>query len=145
MSDRPIGEIPRLTGRAGDVSVAISPMPFRETEKGRRFAYPEFPPDFLEELYKKLSAPRRQGLFRSKLICPTCETGLDAIVVGRAAVAINATLKRIPSPMRVEVEMPGLVCPGCHQSLVRMDDRNVQSDLSDALIDAFNAGDIKPG
>jgi hypothetical protein len=41
--------------------------------------------------------------------------------------------------------MPGITCTSCHRSVVRIDDRNVQSDLSDALIVAFDMAGIRPG
>ncbi|HEY7131097.1 MAG TPA: hypothetical protein VH440_02545 [Candidatus Limnocylindrales bacterium] len=143
--DDHIEEIPRVSGRAADVSVTLAPMPFRQTESGRRFASPDFGPDFIVELHERLPARRSRGLFRPKLVCPMCGTNLDAEPVGRMAVAVDVALKRLPSPIRVELEMPGVGCPGCHRTLVNSDDGNVDSDLSDALIDAFRAGDIRPG
>jgi len=59
-------------------------------------------------------------------------------------VTVNVALRQAPA-IRVDVEMPGMTCPGCHRSLVRIDDRAVDSDLSDALIAAFDEAGIKPG
>jgi hypothetical protein len=145
MSDSSIGQIPRLTGRAGEISVAISPMPFRETPKGRRYPYADFGADFMDAFYPSLPAARLHGLFRVKLVCPTCDVRLDDATVGRVAFAVEVALKRIPSPIRVDVEMPGVICPRCGRSLIDLDDRTLRGHLGDALIDAFEAGGIKPG
>jgi hypothetical protein len=58
--------------------------------------------------------------------------------------AIELTLTGIPA-IRVDLEMPGITCPACRRPLVKIDDRAVDSDPSDALIDAFDAAGIAPG
>jgi hypothetical protein len=40
--------------------------------------------------------------------------------------------------------MPGQGCPGCSRPVVRIDDRDLGSNVSDALIDAFNVVGLKP-
>jgi ribosomal protein L34E len=144
MTEDPLGRLGPITGRAGDVSVTLTDLSFRQTSTGRRFQYPEFGPDFIAALHGSLVAPKRQGLVRSKLVCPSCESFLEGIAVERVAVTTEIALTRIP-PVRVELEMPGMTCPGCHRSLVMIGDRAVASELSDALIDAFKGAGIAPG
>jgi hypothetical protein len=83
-------------------------------------------------------------MFRSTLVCPSCETSLQDIAIGSVPVTTEVALSGI-APIRVELEMPGVRCPGCGRSLVMINDRAVASDLSDALIDAFAAAAITPG
>ncbi len=144
MSDEPIGRLGPTVGRAGKVSVTLTDLSFRETGKGRRFPYGEFGPDFIAALHGALTGPRRRGLVRSTLVCPGCESSLEGIAVGPVAVTAVVALTSIP-PVRVDLEMPGMTCPGCRRSLVLIGDRAVQSDLSDALIDAFKSAGMTPG
>ncbi len=144
MPDVPLARLGPISGRKNDVGVTLTDLSFRQTSTGRRYPYPDFGSDFIEALHKALAAPRHRGLVRSTLVCPSCEASLDGIAVGRVNVATPVDLKRIP-PIRVEVEMPGMTCPGCALTLVRVDDREVESGLSDALIAAFDAAGVVPG
>jgi hypothetical protein len=144
MTDDPIGRLGPISGRAGDISVTLTDLSFRQTSSGRRFPYSEFGPDFIAALHGALVGPRRQGLVRPKLVCPSCESPLEGIAVEPVAVTTEIALTRIP-PVRVDLEMPGMTCPGCHRSLVMIGDRAVASNLSDALIDAFNGAGVAPG
>lgn len=144
MTKDPVGRLGPIVGRAGDVRVTLTDLSYRETSKGRRFPYPDFGSEFIEALHRALTGPRRQGLVRSKLVCPACESPLEGIAVGPVAVTTEIVLARIP-PVRVDVEMPGMSCPGCRRSLVMVGDRAVASNLSDALIDAFKGAGVAPG
>jgi hypothetical protein len=144
MTDVPVGRLGAVTGRAREVSVKLTDLSFRQTSTGRRYPYPDFGSDFIEALHRALVAPRRRGLVRSTLVCPWCDSSLEGIVVEPVPVTTEIALTRIP-PVRVDLEMPGIKCPGCDRSLVMIDDRAVASDLSDALIDAFTAGSLVPG
>ena len=64
--------------------------------------------------------------------------------MGPVTVTTEVVLKRIP-PIAIDIDMPGIVCPGCGRSLSMIRDRDVASDVSDALIDAFNVAGVKPG
>ena len=133
-----------IVGQSQQVKVTLTGLSFRQTSKGLRYAYPDFGSDFIQALHKQLVGPRRRGLIRSTLLCPSCERSLDGLAVGRVAVETDVDLSRIPA-IHLDLEMPGMVCPGCDRRLVMIDDRNVQSDLSDALIDAFNQSGMSPG
>jgi hypothetical protein len=69
---------------------------------------------------------------------------LDGSPPEAVTVAVELELPAIP-PLGIEVQMPGIRCPGCGPNLVRLDDRNVESDLSDALIDALSSAGLNPG
>ena len=142
-NDVPLGRLGPVRGRAHDVSITLTGLSFRQTEKGPRYPYPDFGSDFIEALHAQLTAPQRRGLFWSTMVCPWCDLPLDANTVGRVSVAIEVSLARIP-PIRVELEMPGITCPGCDRALVMIDDRTIDSHLSDALIDAFAAAGFAP-
>ena len=145
MTDATLDRLGAVNGRARDVSVTLTGLSFRQTSARRRYPYPDFGSGFIEALNKALPAPRHRGLFfRSTIVCPGCETSLEGIPADRVAVATQLAFTRIP-PIRVDVEMPGITCPGCMTPLVRTDDRAIESDLSDAVIAAFTAAGIEPG
>ena len=144
MTDIPLGRLDLITGRAGDISVTLTDLSFREKGTERRYPYPDFGSDFIQALHKSLVAPRRKGFLRSTLVCPSCETSLEGLATGPVSVSTEIPLKRIP-PIRVDLEMPGLKCPGCGRALVMIDDRDIASDFSDALIDAFASASLVPG
>jgi hypothetical protein len=139
-----LGRLGAVSGRSRDVNVTLTGLSFRETSAGRRYPYGEFGPEFIDALHKALSAPRHRGLFRSEIVCPSCETSLEGIPGARVVVASELALSRIP-PIRVDLEMPGITCPSCVSRLVRIDDRAIESDLSDAVIAAFTAAGMSPG
>jgi hypothetical protein len=143
MTDTRIERFGPVAGEAHGIRVMLTGLPFRSTDKGPRWAYGEFGPEFLEGLHEALTAPRRRGLFRSMLECPWCEHSLAGLPSETVSAAVDVDLRRIP-PIQVDVEMPGYVCPGCARRPVRIDDRDVQSDLSDALIDAFEHAGLRP-
>jgi hypothetical protein len=144
VTDGPFERLGPISGRARDVSVTVTDLSFRQTGSGRQYPYPDFGSEFIEAIHKALLAPRRKGLLRSTLACPSCESSLEGLTAGPVSVSTEIALTRIP-PVRVEIEMPGLRCPGCGRSLVRIDERSVDSDLSDALIDAFASASLVPG
>ena len=131
-----------LTGRKDDVRVTLTGLSYRQTSKGPRYPYGEFGSEFIEALHKALPTPGRRGLLR-KQVCPSCEASLDGIAIGPVTATTEVVLKRVP-PIDVEVVMPGITCPGCARSLVMINDRDIASDVSDALIDAFNTVGFKP-
>jgi hypothetical protein len=144
MTDVPVERLEPISGRAHGVSVRLTDLTVRQTTSGRRYPYSDFGTDFIEALNRALVTPRRRGLIRSKLVCPSCEASLEGVPVATVPVTTEIALARIP-PILVDLEMPGLECPGCHRALVNIDDRAVESDLSDALIDAFKSVGLVPG
>ena len=144
MPDVPIERFGPVSGRSQQVRVTLTGLSFRQTSAGRRYAYPDFGSDFIQALHKQLVGPRRRGLIRSTLLCPSCGRSLDGVAIGQVTVGTDVDLPRIPA-IHLDLAMPGMVCPGCDRRLVMIDDRNVQSDLSDALIDAFNQSGMAPG
>ena len=139
----PLERFGPISGQAGDVAVTLTELSFRKTPTGGRYAYPDFGSDFIQALHEALGTPRRRGLLRSTLVCPWCGRDLDVNTSDRVRVAVEVALRRIP-PVRVDAEMPGIRCGSCGRSVVRIDDRNVQSDLSNALIIAFEAVGFAP-
>lgn len=144
MSDDGIGRLDPISGRSQDVSVTLTGLSFRQTSRGRRYAYPDFGSDFIDALHKALVGPRRRGLFRATPVCAWCEASLDGVARQRVKVATDVALAKIP-PIHLDIEMPGLTCSRCGRPMVMIDDRDVASDLSDALIAAFNSAGIAPG
>jgi hypothetical protein len=132
-----------MHGDSRRVQVTITGLSVRPTSEGPRYPYTEFGPDFIAAVHERLKGPRRRGLVRSTLSCPACAASLDGIDVDRVIVAVDVDLSRIP-PIHLDLEMPGMLCPGCAMRLVMVNDRSVQSDLSDAIIDAFNRAGIVP-
>ena len=144
MTEANLGRLGAVSGRSRDVNVTLTGLSFRETSAGRRYPYGEFGPDLMDALHKALAAPRHGRLFRSEIVCPSCETSLDGIPGAQVAVSNQLAFSKIP-PVRVDIEMPGLTCPGCVSRLVRIDDRAIESDLSDAVIAAFTSAGMSPG
>lgn len=143
MGDVRIEQLGPVAGEAHGIRVMLTGMSFRPTDKGPRWPYGEFGPEFLQQLHAGLTAPRRRGLFRPTPLCPWCDHSLEGISPETVAVAVDVDLRKIP-PIQVDVEMPGYVCPSCQKEPVRIDDRSVQSDLSDALISAFVQAGLRP-
>jgi hypothetical protein len=137
-------QLDTIRGKAGAVHVVLAGLAYRETARGRRYPYPEFGAELIEALHRKLVAPAHRGLIRSTLACPVCATRLEGLANQPIGIATEVELRSIP-PVQVDLAIPGLFCPGCRMQLVRLDDRRVVSDLSDALIAAFTSAGIKPG
>jgi hypothetical protein len=132
-----------VAGEAHGIRLMLTGLSFRQTEKGPRYAYGDFGSDFMSKVHDALTSPRRRGLLRSTLLCPWCEHSLDGIPSDTVTAAVDIDVGRVP-PIQVDVEMPGYTCPACSRHSVRIDDRGVQSDLSDALIDAFGQVGLRP-
>ena len=132
-----------ISGNAEQVRVILTGLTVRHTTKGPRYPYGNFGSDFLEALHKRLIGPKHRGLLRSTLLCPSCERSLTDVVVLQVLVGADVELSKVPL-IHVDVEMPGWVCPGCSRRLVMIHDRNIQSDLTDALVDAFNRAGLAP-
>ena len=144
MSDVAIGRFDPITGRANGVSVTLTGLSYRETRAGKRYPYPDFGSDFIQALHAGLPTPRRRGLLRWTPVCPSCESSLDGVVIGPVPVTTEVALKRVP-PIRVDLEMPGMRCPACARALVMINDRDIASDVSFALMDAFATVGLSPG
>ena len=87
---------------------------------------------------------RKDEASRSAPVCPSCDASLAGIPVVTVPATAEVVLRSI-RPIRVDVEMPGMTCPMCSRSVVLIGDRDIASDVSDALIDAFNGASIAPG
>lgn len=144
MADPELERLDPIEGRAGGVTVRLTGMTCRRTAAGRRYPYSDFGLDLIDALHDGLAQPTRGGLFRARLACPSCDTALDEPATRQVDVATDVALATIP-PIRVELTMPGLVCPRCRRSVSRIDSRVVASDVSDALIAAFDSAAIHPG
>ena len=143
MPDEVRGQFGTVRGRAGRVTVTLEGLSYRETTKGRRYPYPDFGAEFIDALHKQPIGPGRRGLLR-RPSCASCDASLDGVPSSQVSAAVDLTFKRIPA-IHLDVVMPGLVCPACGHGMVRIDDRAIASDLSDALIDAFNSVEMRPG
>ena len=144
MPEDELGTVGPISGRAGAVGVTLTGVTFRETRHGRRYPYADFGSDLIGPLHDGLVPPRRRGLLRSVRVCAWCDASLEGVAPQRVTTWADVVLKRVP-PIRVDVEMPGHNCPACGRTMVLIDDRSVESDLSDALIAAFNSVGIAPG
>jgi ribosomal protein S27AE len=144
MPDDPLERLGPIEGRASQVSLTLTGLSVRKASSAWRYAYPDFGSDFIHALLGELAGPRRGGLLRSKLVCPTCGSSLDGVAIDRVTVAADVGLSRIP-PIHLDLDMPGMECPKCGRRLVAIHDNNVESDLSDALIAAFNRAGVAPG
>jgi hypothetical protein len=152
MTENALGRLPPIRGRASDasegpaadVSVEITNLSFRETSKGKRYPYGEFGSELLDALHKQLVGPGRRGFIRSTRVCRRCDTDLTPVPEQLTAVAVDVALRSIP-PIHLEIVMPGLTCPSCHLRMVRIDDRDIASDLSFALMAAFQSVGFGPG
>ena len=143
MPDPPTELLGPMSGRSELVTVTLTGLTARPTSKGPRYVYGNFGSDFMQALHKRLVGPKRRGLLRSKLHCPKCDRSLDETQVRPVAVAADVELSRVP-PIHLEIEMPGWECEGCGRRIVMIHDRNIQSTLTDALIDAFNRAGLAP-
>lgn len=130
-------------GRSADVTVELTNLTYRDTPEGRRFPYGEFGPDFIARLHSELPTLRFKGLIRRRPICAACETDLTDVPELPTSTSVEVALGRIP-PIQVAVEMPGITCPSCGRRMVGVNDHDVASELSNALIAAFDAVGLRP-
>lgn len=142
MPEEPLGRVERVTGTAGRVTMTLTGLTYRHGRDGkRRDPYGEFGPDFIVDLHAALPTAGRRGLLRPVRTCPRCDSSLEGPSEERVKVSVELRLQRIP-PLGVEVEMPGARCGRCGHTIVKVDDRAVDSELSDAAIAAFDAAGI---
>ena len=110
--------VPELRGVYGDVEVTIRSIPcLRDRDGGsRKYAYRDFGHQFLEQLHEQLGS------------ADTLATRLNMGTVAKVSV-------KLQSHEPIWVELRGKA------------DRNIsqfQSDIADALIEAFKSGDFQP-
>jgi ribosomal protein S27AE len=144
MQGEQLGQVPPITGAKHESSVTLTGMSFRMKKGERHFPYSEFGSEFIGALHKQLPKPTHRGLNRWTPVCPACGTSLAAAGVQQTRASVNIALRTIPA-IRVDVDMPGRTCPACGHAVVLIGDRDIASDVSDALIEAFQSEAIKPG
>lgn len=133
-----------ISGASGMVSVHVPRMPVQPGDRDAfRFAYPEFGPDFFPELWRQVPLADRAGpAWRRHDACSACGNHLVG-EAHRQRLSIAVDLKRVP-PFQVELGLPMRTCAGCGIAQVIEQGRRVESDLSDALIQGFQAARVSP-
>ena len=132
-----------LQGASGLVDVTLEGMPVRTEPGGRpRYAYPDFGSDFIEVMFRGVFAVRSGPPWRRTTACRVC----GAALVGTeqpTEITVKADLRDIPS-FAARFRMPAVRCGGCGvwQALPR---HQLEVDVSQALVNAFDAAHVKPG
>jgi hypothetical protein len=104
----------------------------------RRFATADFGADLIDALYRALPPEPKRFLFgRAK--CQRCGVALETKILTHSFV-LRLTLRDLDE-LGLTVEMPAVICAACGFVHVT-GDRNVESDLSDAMIAAFESGGL---
>jgi len=130
-------------GAGNDVRLVIQPMPYLGCSCGaeRRAPFPDFFPEVRPMINDKLPVAKR-AMFGGKLSCGSCghplASDLAAMRTFRASFALEGTI-----PFVVEIVAKGLTCASCGSEQLALD-KQLDSDLSDALIDAIDRERIKP-
>lgn len=107
--------LPELRGRAGDLEVRVQSLPCRVDELGRRrYPWRDFGCEFLEELGRRL---------------PPFEQVRAALPEGTLAVELH-----LGNQAPIQVELRGRPPTS----------RRFDSDLADALIEAFRSAQLEP-
>jgi DNA-directed RNA polymerase subunit RPC12/RpoP len=145
MADAGTTRLASIRGRAGAVTVVLTGLTVLDGPDGpRRLPYPAFPTEFLEALRGRLVSPRRRGLLRSGIACPSCGAALHDGASQPVGVATEVWLRDL-EPVQVDLAVPGIVCPRCRMQVVRVDDPQLASDLGDAVNAAFRKAEVDPG
>ena len=107
MTDGGLPILGPVTGRSGDgsVTVTLTGLSYRDTNRGRRYPYGEFGQDFIGKLHAALPAPRRSGLLRLGRGCASCGSSLGGVPIEPVSLSVDVVLKRIP-PIHVDAEIP---------------------------------------
>ena len=128
----------KLVGHAGSATARFASLPYRMKDGRRRFANGEFGADLIDALYRALPPePKRFLLGRAK--CRRCGVAVETEAVTRSF-ALQLHLRDLDE-LALTLEMPAVACAACG-FVHRTGDRNVESDVSDAMIAAFESGGL---
>jgi hypothetical protein len=134
-----------LAGASGPVEVRVGGMPVRTDAGGVRYRYPysDFGADLIEELYRQLPRARRSGPpWRRRDACRDCSVELsDGTTDAEFTMAMR--LDAIP-PFEVVYRAPAIRCGRCATQQIS-NDRDLEFHISESLVKAMDAGNVKPG
>ena len=127
-----------LVGHAGGATARFASLPYRMKDGRRRFATGDFGADLIDALYRALPPEPKRFLFgRAK--CQRCGVALESPTVTHSF-ALRLKLPDLDE-FGLTLEMPAVACRACG-FVHRTGDRNVESDVSDAMIAAFGSGGL---
>lgn len=122
-----------LYGRKGEVGARFERLPYHVKDGKPRFAHGEFGSELIDALYRVMPPEPKRLLFGAGK-CQKCGTRLPDQPrphFFELRLEINGL-----EPINLTVELPAVACPACGTEH-RTGERDVESDLSDAMIAAF--------
>ena len=127
-----------LTARAGEAGARFERLPYRLKDGRRLFAHNDFMYELIGALYRVMPPEPKRFLFGAGK-CRRCGSQLPEQPRPHS---FDLTLDmRGLEAVRLTVELPSVQCPACGTEH-RTGDRNVESDLSDAMIAAFESAEL---
>ena len=127
------------SGRAGVASVRFERLPFRLKDGQRRFCHGDFGSELIGQLHEVLPPAPTHFLLLGSARCRACGTGLTA-AARPSSLDVQLRLCGV-APTTLTIEIPLTPCGNCGATH-RDGDRQAESDLSDALIAAFEAAGL---
>jgi hypothetical protein len=127
-----------LSGRKGDVTARFERLPYYVKDGKKRFAHPDFGSELIGVLYEVMP-PEPKRLFFGAGKCQTCGTQLPEQPRPHAF-SLRLEIDGL-EPINLTVELPAVACPACGTQH-RTGGRDVESDLSDAMIAAFQVAGL---
>jgi hypothetical protein len=141
----PFDQTLNLTGSSGPVTVRFERLPVRTDAGGaaRRYAYPDFGSDLIGPVFQDLPFGERAGPpWRRRDTCFACSADLpDTTVSGTTTLTLQ--LSDLP-PFDLVVTAPMHRCTACGSDQIPHD-REMEFHISEAMVQAFDAGSVKPG
>lgn len=127
-----------LTGRAGEVGARFERLPYKLKDGRRRFAHNDFGNELIGALYRVMPPEPKRFLFGAGK-CQRCGSQLPEQARPHA---FDLTLDiRGLEPIHLTAELPSVRCETCGTEH-RIGERDVESDLSDAMIAAFESAGL---
>ena len=127
-----------LSGRKGEVGAQFERLPYQVKDGKPRFSHGEFGSELIEALYRVLPPEPKRLLFGPGK-CRKCGAELPDQPRPHSF-DLRLDMSGL-EPINLSVELPAVGCPACGTEH-RTGGRDIESDLSDALIEAFEAADL---
>lgn len=129
-----------LIGRAGVAAARFEKLPYKLKNGKQQFAHDDFGNELITALYRGLPPEPRRFLFGAGK-CQRCGTQLpDHEQALPQSFELRIEIKGL-EPIMMTVELPCVACPGCGTQH-RTGERETESDLSDAMIAAFESAGL---
>jgi hypothetical protein len=132
------GYTSELVGRAGDVTARFQRLPYKLKKGKLRFAHDDFGNELITALYKVMPPEPKRFLFGAGK-CQRCGQPLPEEPRSHTY-GLRIDIRGL-EPINLTVELPSVECGMC-RTPHRTGGRDVESDLSEAMIAAFESAEL---